>query len=111
MTRHSREIPIPIRRSVSAADRLSPLYPDEVIMTKPNLQYTSAAAAGAITIPFAAIVWLIMVPGAMSWMTFAALTSVALGGAFVALNTWRNSQATRSIAHVLNDEETKARRE
>ena len=79
-------------------------------MPRYSIQSTSAAAACAVTIPFAAVVWLIGVP-AMSLVTFSALAALALGTTYVAFNTWRNSQATRNVAHVINDTEAKARRE
>jgi hypothetical protein len=68
--------------------------------------YKSTVATFGVVVPFAALVWLFAVPRTMSAVTFAALTLLALGAAFVALNTWRDGQPTRNIDHVLNDAET-----
>ncbi len=42
----------------------------------------------------------------MDLSTFAALAACIIGGAGVSYITWRNAQATRSIAHVLHATET-----
>jgi hypothetical protein len=47
----------------------------------------------------------------MSLATFATVITVMLAGSMIALMTWNNGRATRTIAHVLNDVEKAARRE
>jgi hypothetical protein len=97
-------------RAAASLALLPSLYPDEVVMKKPEFQYTSATAACAVTLPLAGAIWLIGIP-AMSLATLGALGAVVLGSTYVAINTWRNAEATRSIAHVINDTETKVPRE
>ena len=62
---------------------------------------TSALATGAIMLPMASVVWLTTVPGMMSATTFTAVSLIGIGAAYVALNTFRNSQATETVASVL----------
>ena len=61
----------------------------------------AAVSTGAVTLPLAAVVWVMAVPGMMSGVTFSAVAMVAAGAAFVAFNTWRNGRATENISHVL----------
>ena len=68
----------------------------------------AVTASFGVVVPFAALVWLFAVPQTMSAVILVALTLVALGAALVALNTWRNGQATRNISHVLDDAEATA---
>lgn len=71
--------------------------------------FTAATTACAVTVPFAAALWLIGVPGTMSLVTFAAVSAITFGASYVSLNTWQNGQATRSVAHVINETEAKVR--
>jgi hypothetical protein len=52
--------------------------------------------------------WFWTVPAVMSRSTFASLAVFLLGGAGVALVTWRNAQATRSTAQILHETEVAA---
>ena len=77
-------------------------------MKNRSIEKTTALAAGVVTIPVASLLFLWGVPGVLSPVTFAALCLVAFGGAYVALNTWRNGQATENIGHVLQRAEAVA---
>ena len=68
-------------------------------------EYKATIATFAVAVPFAALVWLMAVPATIGGVTFVALALIALGGALIAVNTWRNGQATRNIDHLLNDTE------
>ena len=70
--------------------------------------FHAVTAAFGVIVPFAALVWLFAVPQTMSAVTLVALTLVGLGAALVALNTWRNGQATRNMSHVLDAAEAAA---
>ena len=72
---------------------------------KTLLDYKTTIAGFTIALPFAATVWLFVVPQTMSSVTFVALALVAMGCALVAVNTWRNGQATGTIGHVLRHAE------
>ena len=80
-------------------------------MTTQRFDYKSTATAFALVIPVCLALWLLVVPTTMSLVTFVAITVVMIGGTVVALNTWSNGRATRTIAHVLNDAEETAPRE
>jgi hypothetical protein len=71
-------------------------------MKKLILERQAGVAAFALTLPMSSIAWLVAVPGLMSPVTFTAVSFIALGAAYVGLNTWRNSLATEHIGHVLN---------
>ena len=79
-----------------------------VFMRNRFIERQSATAGFAIVVPFAALVWLFAVPQSISTVTFVAVALLAMGAAVVAVNTWRNGQATRHIGHVLNDAEAAA---
>ena len=69
------------------------------------LDHKTTIAGFTIALPFAATVWLFVVPQTVSAVTFVALALVAMGCALVAVNTWRNGQATGTIGHVLRHAE------
>jgi hypothetical protein len=83
-------------------------FSDGVFMMNRFFEFRSITATFGVVVPFAALVWLFAVPQTMSLVSLVALTLVALGAALVAVNTWRNGQATRHIGHVLNDVEAAA---
>ena len=64
--------------------------------------HPGTTAAFAVAVPFAALLWLFAMPGTMSVVMSVALALVAMGAALVAVNTWRNGQATGHLGHVLN---------
>jgi hypothetical protein len=66
-----------------------------------NFEKQTALAASVVTLPMASVAWLMAVPTTMTPVTFWATTLVAFGAAYVGFNTWRNSQATEHIGHVL----------
>ena len=70
-------------------------------MKSPYFSKTTALATGAVMVPIASVVWLTTVPAMMSAATFTAVSLVGIGAAYVALNTWRNGQATENVASVL----------
>lgn len=80
-------------------------------MKRPDFDYKSTLTAFALVIPICAGLWLLSVPTTMSLTTFAMAIAVMLAGSLVALATWNNGRATRSIAHVLNDVEKADTRE
>ena len=80
-------------------------------MKSPDFDYKSPLTAFALIIPICLGLWLLAVPTTMSLATFAMVIAVMLAGSLVALATWNNGRATRSIAHVLNDVEKAAPRE
>ena len=77
----------------------------------PSYDYKSTALAFALVMPICLGLWLVAVPSTLSVATFTAVALVMIAGTVVALNTWSNGRATRSIAHVLNDTEKAAPRE
>jgi hypothetical protein len=79
-------------------------------MKKRSFENGAALGAAAITLPMVSTLWLLAVPGIMSPMTFAVVSLLAVAGAYVAFNTWRNGQATENIGHVLQRAEAGARR-
>jgi hypothetical protein len=68
----------------------------------------SAIVFAAVSTLSLVAVWLFAVPGIVSYSTFAFLAVIVLGGAGVALMTWRNAQATDNVAHILHTTETAA---
>lgn len=66
----------------------------------------SAIVFGAVSTLLLLAVWLLGVPGVVSYSTFAFLAVIVLGAAGVALMTWRNAQATDSVAQILHMTET-----
>ena len=71
----------------------------------------ATATTFAVVIPICLVLWLLAAPTKMSLATFATVITVMLAGSMIALMTWNNGRATRSIAHVLNDVEKAAPRE
>ena len=59
--------------------------------------------AAALLMPFAGFIWLLAARHSMSSSTFAALAALLLGTAAVGLNTWRNGQATGSVAQLIHE--------
>ena len=80
-------------------------------MKSPDFDYKTNLTAFGLIIPICLGLWLLAVPTTMSLATFAMVIAVMLAGSLVALATWNNGRATRSIAHVLNDVEKAASRE
>ena len=80
-------------------------------MKSQTFDVKAAATAFAFVIPICLVLWLFAVPTKMSLATFAMIITVMLSGSIIALMTWSNGRATRSIAHVLNDVEKAAPRE
>ena len=80
-------------------------------MLRRTFDYKSTVMAFALVIPLCLGLWLLAVPATMSLATFGVVITVMLAGSIVALTTWSNGRATRSIAHVLNDVERVAPRE
>ena len=80
-------------------------------MRNPDFDYKSTLTAFALLVPICLGLWLLAVPTTMSLATFAMVIAVMFAGSLVALATWSNGRATRSIAHVLNDVEKAAPRE
>ena len=54
------------------------------------------------------LTWLWMVPALMSRSTFAIVAVFLAGGTTVAITTWRNAQATGSMAQILYEAEAAA---
>jgi hypothetical protein len=67
-------------------------------------------AALAVIACALAVLWLWAVPTALHSSTFAVIAAFAIGGTAVSLLTWRNAQATSTIAQVLHDTEMAGRR-
>jgi hypothetical protein len=93
---------------VRAADSGSP--PDAV-SPEGVFDMFGPIARGAVV--FAAVssisllaVWLFATPAVVSYSTFAFLTVIVLGAAVVMLMTWRNAQATDTVANILHATET-----
>lgn len=80
-------------------------------MKRPDFDYKTNLTAFALIIPICLGLWLLAVPTTMSLTTFAMVIAVMLAGSLIALATWNNGRATRSIAHVLNDVEKAGPRE
>ena len=80
-------------------------------MKSPDFDYKTNLTALGLIIPICLGLWLLAVPTTMSLTTFAMVIAVMLAGSLVALATWNNGRATRSIAHVLNDVEKAGSRE
>jgi hypothetical protein len=51
-------------------------------------------------------VWVFAVPAVVSLSTFAFLAVIVLGGAGIALMTWRNGRSDESVSQILNTVET-----
>jgi hypothetical protein len=81
-----------------------------VWMKKLNFEKQTVLAASVVTVPMASVAWLMAVPAVVSPVTFAAISIVAFGAAYVGFNTWRNGQATENIGHVLLRTEATAER-
>ena len=79
-------------------------------MKNQSFDYKATLTGLGLVIPISLGLWLLAVPTTMSLTTFVMVISVMLAGSVIALTTWSNGRATRSIAHVLNDVE-KAPRE
>jgi hypothetical protein len=61
--------------------------------------------AVALSLPLAATSWLLMQSSAAVPATFAAVAALTIATAFVALNTWRSGQPTRSVGQLIYDME------
>ena len=68
----------------------------------------SALAFAAVSTLLLVAVWVLAVPGIVSVSTFAFLAVIVLGGAGIALMTWRNGQSPESVSQILNAVETTA---
>lgn len=64
-----------------------------------------AILASALLIPCMASIWLLVDRDSMRPSTFAASAALVIGVAAVALTTWRNGQATRTVTHLLHETE------
>ena len=84
---------------------------DGMAMKNHDFDYKSTLTGLGLIIPICLGLWLLAVPTTMSLTTFAVIIMVMLAGSMVALTTWNNGRAARSIAHVLNDVEKAAPRE
>ena len=80
-------------------------------MKSQSFDVKATATAFALVIPMCLALWLLAASTTMSLTTFVMIISVMLAGSVVALATWNNGRATRSIAHVLNDVEKAAPRD
>jgi hypothetical protein len=58
-------------------------------------------AALVVSLSSIAALWLWAVPSVLSRSTFASMASLMIGGATVALLTWRNAHATSTIGQLL----------
>ena len=56
--------------------------------------------------PFIVSLWMLGVPGAVSWSTYGAFAALLLALGAVTLMTWRNGKATGSMGQLLHATET-----
>ena len=70
-------------------------------MSKLNSPTARMFAALAISVSSVAVLWLWAVPSVLSRSTFAFMAILVIGGAAVSLLTWRNAEATSSVAQLL----------
>ena len=82
-----------------------------MFMPNENFDYKTTLTGFALVVPMCLGLWLLTVPTTMTLPTFAIIILVMLAGSLVALTTWSNGRATRSIAHVINDVEKTSPRE
>ena len=69
----------------------------------------SSLAAFALVASICVALGVLAVPARMSAVTFMAMILIMMGGSVVALATWSNGRATRTITHVIHDAEVKGR--
>jgi hypothetical protein len=71
------------------------------LLLKPSSRLRGAFVALALSLSSVAALWLWAVPNVLSRSTFAFMAIFVIGGATVSLLTWRNAQATSTVAQLL----------
>jgi len=70
---------------------------------------TSFAVAIALLVAFMAAVWLLPKPTFVSGSTYAMFAAIVIATAAIAINAWKNGQATTSTSHLIHDAEISSR--
>jgi len=70
---------------------------------------TSFAVAIALLVAFMAAVWLLLKPTFVSGSTYAMFAAIVIATAAIAINAWKNGQATTSTSHLIHDAEISSR--
>lgn len=78
-------------------------------MQNPGTRLSAAHGIVAAVTFSLAVLWLTAVPAVLRFSTFVFVAVFAIGGTMVSLLTWRNAEATSTIAQVLHDTEVAGR--
>jgi hypothetical protein len=71
----------------------------------PVINRTSFVVAIALLMAGMAAVWLLLQPTFVSGSTYAMFSAVVIASAAIAINAWKNGQATTSTSHLIHDAE------
>jgi hypothetical protein len=75
----------------------------------PVINRTSFAVAIALLVTGMAAVWLLLQPTFVSGSTYAMFAAIVIATAAIAINAWKNGQATTSTSQVIHDAEAGSR--
>ena len=75
----------------------------------PVISRTTFVFAVALLVPCMAAVWLLLEPKFISGSSFAMFAAIAIATAAIAINAWKNGQATTSTSQVIYEAEIDSR--
>jgi hypothetical protein len=75
----------------------------------PVISRTTFVFAVALLVPCMAAVWLLLEPKFISGSTFAMFAAIAIASAAIAINAWKNGQATTSTSQLIYEAEIDSR--
>jgi len=75
----------------------------------PVINRTTFVFAVALLVPCMAAVWLLLEPKFISGSSFAMFAAIAIATAAIAINAWKNGQATTSTSQVIYEAEIDSR--
>jgi hypothetical protein len=71
----------------------------------PVISRTTFVFAVALLVPFMGAIWLLLDPTFISGSTYAMLAATLIATAAIAINAWKNGQATTSTSQVIYEAE------
>lgn len=75
----------------------------------PVISRTSFVFAVGLLVPFMAAIWLLLDPKFISGSTFVMFAATLIATAAIAINAWKNGQATTSTSQVIYEAELGSR--
>lgn len=75
----------------------------------PVISRTTFALTVTLVVPCAAAAWLLLEPTFISGSTYTMFAAIGIATAAIAINAWKNGQATTSTSHVIHEAEIGSR--